>query len=116
MSGHGKSKEAAFQEFLARREEWLAKGYVQEFSPWALVKPDAPPAYLEYPGLPLDPKLGETGWQTHSPRFGLQLKKKMDTLGIECHFTCADVKDGDYPGMIAFFVKKLKEPSQAASE
>ena len=116
VSGHGKSKEAAFQEFLDRREQWLAKGYIQQYSPWALVTPDDPPAYLEYPGLSLDPKPGETGWQTHSPRFGSQLKKKMDALGIECHFTCADVKDGDYPSMIAFFVKKLKEPSQATSE
>jgi hypothetical protein len=116
VSGHGKSKEAAFQEFLDRRKEWLAKGYVQQYSPWELLTPDDPPAYLEYPGTPLDPKPGETGWQTHSPRFGLQLKKKMDTLGIECHFTCVDVKDKEYPSMIAFFVKKLKEPSQAASE
>ena len=116
VSGHGKSREAAFQEFLDRREQWLAKGYIPQYSPWALVTPDDPPAYLEYPGLSLDPKPGETGWQTHSPRFGFQLKKKMDTLGIECHLTCAEVKDRDYPSMIAFFVKKLKEQPEAASK
>ena len=93
VSGHGRSREAAFQEFLDRRDEWLAKGYIREYSPWALVTPDDPPAYLEYPGSPLDPKPGQTGWQTHSPRFGFQLKKKMDELGVECHLTCEGIKD-----------------------
>ena len=89
VSGHGKGKEALFREFLDRRDEWLAKGYIQEYSPWALVMSDDPPAYLEYPGSPLDPKPGQTqDWQTHSPRFGLQLKKRMDEVGVECHFTC----------------------------
>ena len=78
--------------------------------------PDDPPAYLEYPGLPLDPQPGETDWQTHSPRFGFQLKKRMDELGLECHLTCAGIKDRDYPNLIAFFVRKLKEPSRAASK
>jgi hypothetical protein len=110
VSGHGKSREAAFQEFLARREEWLSRGYLEQYSPWALVTPDSPPAYLEYPGSPLDPQPGETGWQTHSPRFGFQLKKKMDELKVECHFTCADVRDREYPNMVAFFVKKLTKP------
>lgn len=73
-------------------------------------------AYLEFPGSPLDPKPGETGWQTHSSRFGLQLKKKMDELGLECHFTCAGIKDKDYPNMVSFFVKKLKDPLPAARE
>ena len=109
----GKSKEAVFQEFLARREEWISKGYIREFSPWALVAKDSPPAYLEYPGSPLDPKPDETGWQTHSPRFGFQLKKHMDELGVECHFTCEGIKDPDFPNMVAFFVTKLKEPSSA---
>jgi hypothetical protein len=115
VSGHGRSKEAVFKEFLDRRGEWLAKGYIREFSPWALVTPDDPPAYLEYPGTPLDPKPGQTvEWQTHSPRFGVQLKKKMDELGLECHLTYEGVKDPEFPNMVAFFVKKLKEPSPAA--
>jgi len=116
LSGHGRSREAIFREFLDRRDEWLAKGYIQEYSPWALVTPDDPPAYLEYPGSPLDPKPGETDWQTHSPRFGLQTKNRMDELGLECHFTCAGIKDEKYPNMIAFFAEKLKEPSPAASK
>ena len=116
LSGHGRSREAVFREFLERRDEWLAKGYIQEYSPWALVTSDDPPAYLEYPGSPLDPKPGETDWQTHSPRFGFRLKQRMDELGLECHFTCEGIKDRDYPNMIAFFVKNLKESSRAGSQ
>lgn len=113
----GRSLEAVFNEFLARRDEWLAKGYIQEYSPWALVTPDDPPAYLEYPGTPLDPRPGQTEeWQTHSPRFGLQLKQRMAELGVECHLTCEGVKDPEFPNMVAFFMKKLKEPVPAASK
>jgi len=113
--GAGKTPDMVFQEFIDRRDEWLAKGYIQEFSPWALVTRDAPPTYLEYPGSPLDPKPGETGWQTHSPRFGFQLKKKMDELGVECHLTYEGVKDPEFGSMAEFFIKKLKEPSAAPS-
>ena len=106
VSSQGKSKEAGFQEFLNRREEWLSKGYIQEFSPAALLTRDDPPAFLEYPGTALD----STTETTHSPKFGFQLKKLMDDLGMECHFTCEGVKDPEYPNMTEFFLKKLLEP------
>jgi hypothetical protein len=117
VSGSGRTGEAAFQEFLDRRGEWLEKGYIQDFSPWALVTPDDPPVYLEYPGSPLDPKPGETvEWQTHSPRFGYQLKKRMNEVGVECLLTYEGVKDPEFPSMTAFFVKKLKEPAGSATK
>jgi len=109
----GQTPQMLFQEFIDRRDEWLAKGYIQEFSPWALLTRDAPPTFLECQG-PLDPKPGDTGdWQTHSPRFGYQLKKKMDELGVECHLTYEGVSDASYSGIVDFFIKKLKGTAAA---
>ena len=99
-----------FQKFLDRRDEFLTKGYIQEFSPWWLVAHDAPPVCLSY-GLPM-PKPGEKDpEQIHSPLWGLHLLEKMKEIGVECHLTSKGTNDPDpkYPGFIEFICTKLKE-------
>lgn len=83
---------------------------------WKAVDKGTQGFWHQWPNRIYNGPIGFTAKEVESTPDGLQLKKKMDTLGVECHFTCADVKDKDYPSMIAFFVKKLKEPSQAASK
>ena len=99
-----------FQKFLDRRDEFLAKGYIQEFSPWWLVARDSPPVCLTY-GLPM-PKPGEKDPnQIHSPLWGLHLLKRMREIGVECHLTSKGMRDSDpgYPGYYEFICMKLKE-------
>lgn len=101
---------APYQKFLDRRDEYLAKGYIQEFSPWWLVARDSPPVCLSF-GLPM-PKPGEKDpEQIHSPLWGLHLQERTKEIGVECHLTSAGMKDSDpeYPGYYEFICKKLKE-------
>ena len=66
-------------------------------SPINHVGPGAPPAFLAYsepPGrLPDD---AERGRGIHSPEFGVALKERLDSLGVECVL----VHDDDYRGAI----------------
>ena len=99
-----------FQNFLDHRDEYLAKGYIQEFSPWWLVARDSPPVCLSF-GSPM-PKPGEKDPQNiHSPLWGLHLLERMKEIGVECHMTSAGMKDSDpaYPGFNEFICMKLKE-------
>lgn len=104
----GKTPEEAFAEFTTRRDEWVQKGWIAAFSPWALATKDAPPTFLEY-SQPLDPAPDEKGWQTHSPRFGLHLYDRLKELGVETYFSCKGQPDEKYKGSsTAFFIDKLK--------
>jgi|GEM_PF-1349699 len=99
-----------FQTFLDRRDEFLAKGYIQEFSPWYLAAHDSPPVYLGF-GSPM-PKPGEKEpGNIHTALWGPPLMEKMKSLGVECHMTAQGLKDADpaYPGFVAFICQKLKE-------
>ena len=59
---------------------------------------DDPPAMLTYslPNRDADPKT-EMGLVVHHPRFGIELKKRMDELGIEC---IVQYQDGDKGPMV----------------
>ena len=110
VSRRGKTSEAAFEEFLNRRGEWIEKGWIQAFSPYSLASADDPPVYLEFPRRGLEPMPNERGWNTHSPLFGVNLKKKLDELGVECHLVYKGHRDPKYANMTQFFIDKLKAP------
>ena len=75
-----------FAQFLAERESilpWLA-----EYSPYELVKADAPPVCLFY-GSP--PAIGQDQDDpTHTANFGVKLQEHCQTIGVQC--------DVVYPG------------------
>jgi hypothetical protein len=105
-------REAQFQAFLAARDDLLAKGWIQQYSPYELVSADDPPIFQNYAGRGIDEKPGEQGWKTHSPLFGVGLKKRLDELGVENYLTYNGKPARTYGNAVEFFIAKLK-PSAA---
>lgn len=76
----------SFAEFLANRDKILA--WINEYSPYALVRADAPPVYLAY-GTP--PALGQAQKDyAHTSNFGVKLQEKCRSVGVVCELS--------YPG------------------
>ncbi|MCP5110020.1 MAG: alpha/beta hydrolase [bacterium] len=83
---------------------------IDELAAFSLISSDDPPIHMSYsmaPGdpIPEDPRKA-SGWKVHHVTFGVELKKRMDALGME-----ADLK---YPGanpvyksVADFFVRKF---------
>ncbi len=100
-------REVRFQKFLDAREELLAKGWIQAYSPAALVSPDDPPIFQNYGGRGIEEAPGEQGWKTHSPLFGLGLKKLLDDAGVENDITYTGRPPEKYGSVVEFFKAKL---------
>lgn len=90
------------------RQQYLKK--VADVSALSLISEDDVPIFMSYGMKPGDPvpdiPARASGWKVHHVIFGIELKEKMDALGIE-----ADLK---YPGAITtyrsvshFFIEKL---------
>jgi acetyl esterase/lipase len=101
-------REAQFQAFLAEREALLAKGWIQEYSPYELVSADDPPIFQNYRGRGIEEAPGETGWKTHSPLFGIGLKRRLDEVGVENYLTYDGKPAEKYGNAAEFFIAKLK--------
>lgn len=73
------------------------------------VGPGAPPAYFVY-GAENRPSTPQTSVSDgiHHPTFGLLMKRKMDALGIECHFRCLGDSVAGFPTELQFLQKHLK--------
>ena len=77
-----------FAQFLAERDRILP--WIEEYSPYALLRAGAPPAYLAYQ---YPPALGEEQPDaTHSPNFGVKLQERCRELGVPCEVV--------YPGAV----------------
>jgi len=80
-------------------------------SPITHVTKDDPPIYMTYavPNLPVDEKTSPNIW-VHHPVFGIELKKRMDDLGIECHvwYMGGPLVEA-YDSQEAFLVAKLRQ-------
>jgi acetyl esterase/lipase len=102
-------KEAQFQAFLAARDELLAKGWIQQYSPYELVSADDPPIFQNYGGRGIEEGPGEKGWKTHSPLFGVRLKRRLDEVGVENYLTYDGKPAQKHGNPVAFFIAKLKK-------
>jgi hypothetical protein len=70
------------------------KETIEGISAFSIVSSDDPPIFMSYwmepdAAIPAEPRK-QRGWKIHHVNFGIKLKEKMDTLGVE-----ADIK---YPG------------------
>ena len=84
---------------------------VKRISAISLVSADDPPTFMSYrmaPGDPVPEGEGATSWKVHHVTFGLALKKKLDSVGVENHL--------HYPGAAStyeseadFFIRKFGE-------
>jgi acetyl esterase/lipase len=100
-------KETRFAEWLAHRDELVP--YIEEYSPAALVGPDAPPVYLNYPKRGLEEMPGEKGWVGHCPWYGVRLKELMDAKGLTCYLQRKDAPNPDFEDHHAFLIHHLRD-------
>ena len=71
---------------------------VEKISVISLVSADDPPTFMSYRMAPEDPVPegdAATSWKVHHVAFGLELKAKLDSVGVENHL--------HYPGADSFF-------------
>jgi hypothetical protein len=102
LEGFGAKTQEGFQQKVA------------QVSALSLITKDDPPIYMSYimqPGdtIPPDPEQARR-WKVHHVNFGIELKNRMDALGIE--------SDLEYPGAktiyqspAEFIIAKLNEPT-----
>jgi acetyl esterase/lipase len=73
-----------FEYFLANRERILP--WIRDFSAYAQASEDDPPMLLVYGGQDDVIPARDGGNATHHPKFGENLCKRLDELGVECHY------------------------------
>ncbi|MEI8195943.1 MAG: alpha/beta hydrolase [Phycisphaerae bacterium] len=102
-----KNWDAEFADFYAHRAQVLP--WIQEYSPYALATPDAPPVYLFY-GHDV-PALGqEKKDPTHTANQGAKLKEKLDRIGVTCELVYPGAPQVQHADVIAYFIDILKAP------
>ena len=83
---------------------------VEDISALALVSADDPPIHMSYAMAPEDPVPSDArkarGWKVHHVMFGVELKKKMDTLGVEADLKCPGANP-KYKSVADFFTTKF---------
>ena len=83
---NGRQTPGDFASFLAKRDE--LKGWIAEYSPYALVSRDDPPVHLDYSA---PPALGQDQKDpTHTANFGVKLQEHCRAQGVACELV--------YPG------------------
>ena len=103
-----KTRDTQFAEFLAARESILPQ--IKEYSPYGHVTADDPAIYLSYdtpPALGRDQKD-----PTHTANFGVELQKKLGSVGVECELVYPDAAGVKHPTLEDYLIKKLKEPGR----
>jgi len=70
---------------------------------------DDPPIFQNYGGRGIEEASGERGWKTHSPLFGVGLKRRLDEVGVENYLAYDRKPARKYGNPVAFFIAKLKE-------
>ena len=95
------------KELSAKREDVLK--WLNEYSPMALAKKDAPPIGLFYGG-DKDAKVGGIHKDpTHSPVMGMKLAEKLKTLNVEVVLSYTGHPDSRYANASAFLIEHLRK-------
>lgn len=105
-----------FSEFLAERENILP--WIAEYSPYALVSADDPPAYLFYSRPPAIGK--KQADATHSANFGVKLQERCVELAVTCALIYRGSPDMDKAPTADFvteyLIPRLKSPIEKAKK
>jgi pimeloyl-ACP methyl ester carboxylesterase len=84
---------------------------IEDISAISLLTEDDVPLYMEYrmspdETVPDDPKEAR-GWKIHHVNFGIELKERMDELGIENHLVFPGSPEDPYGSKEEFFIQTL---------
>lgn len=94
-----------FEEFWQRRDEFLP--WIKEYSPIMHASKDDPPIYL-WQKAP--PALGQPQKDpTHTANFGVKLKEKLDSLGVDCILYFPGATDARYDSIESYLIAALKK-------
>ena len=103
--GHAFGKKD-FNTFLAERESILP--WIEQYSPYAVVKQGAPPVAIFY-GNP--PAMGKNQRDpTHSANFGIGLQQRCRELGVECIVVYPGAESASHTDPTAYLIEKLTNP------
>ena len=81
----------------------------KKLSAVSLVSADDPPTYMRYSMAPEDPipeGARARGWMVHHVRFGLLLKERLTSVGVEAHLSYPGA-GSEYSSVAEFFAAKL---------
>jgi acetyl esterase/lipase len=94
-----------FGTFLAARERLLP--WIREYSPWEWVTADDPPVFLSYATRPAmgRPQL----FPAHSANFGVGLRNKLRSVGIETHLVYPGSPDVAFRHPHEFVIARLTQ-------
>jgi acetyl esterase/lipase len=94
----------SFHEFLAERENILP--WIAAYSPYALVSPDDPPAFLSYSDVPAKGVAKKD--PTHTANFGAILQEKCKANGVVCILNYPGSPDRSFEDATDFLIEVLK--------
>lgn len=95
-----------FSTFLAERESILS--WIEQYSPYALVKRGAPPVAIFYSE---PPAMGERQRDpTHSANFGIGLQQRCRELRVECSVVYPGAESLGHTDPTAYLIEKLTNP------
>ncbi|WP_197528183.1 alpha/beta hydrolase [Posidoniimonas polymericola] len=100
--------ERNFSKFLDQRSRY--EPFFPKLSPAALVSSDDPPIFLYYKLAP-DEAEKDHSFFVHSPKFGVELKKLAEPLGLECHVSYPGLEAPRFTDRYDFIVKTLTAQS-----
>lgn len=101
--GHAFGKKG-FEQFFADREEILP--WIAEYSPYALVTADDPPAALFYNSAPAIGKKQKD--PTHTSNFGVKLQDHCKKTGVKCELICPGFPSEKYKSATDYLISTLK--------
>ncbi|MBM84274.1 MAG: lipase, partial [Planctomycetaceae bacterium] len=95
-----------FPKFLAERDKILP--WIGEYSPYALVTKNDPPAYLFYSR---PPALGQVQKDpTHTANFGVKLQEHCTANGLDCELVYPDAPNVKHKSPTDYLIKTLTAP------
>jgi len=106
-SGRSAIGEVNFAQFLADRENILS--WINEYSPYALVSADDPPAALFFKWAPGIDEVDRVA--THSAHFGVGLQERCREVGIQCDVVYPGAKDVKHETPTDYLITALKARS-----
>lgn len=110
VPGYGEPHRSRDEVFGEVTDEELNR-IVEDISALSLVTKDDPPIFMSYGMAPDAPAPGDPararGWKVHHVIFGVKLKEKMDSLGVEADLRYPGAKTR-YSSVADFFIAKLR--------